>query len=81
VLTVSGAEANWASTTITPGKEIIPGFTGCNSCQKHSAFLKASGKVLNMTILADHDVMDGAPMVRFLNDLTNYIEKGILMNE
>ncbi len=32
--------------------------------------------VLNMTILCDHDVMDGAPMVRFLKDLTNYIERG-----
>ena len=30
--------------------------------------------ILNMTILCDHDVMDGAPMVRFLNDLTKYIE-------
>lgn len=32
--------------------------------------------VLNMTILCDHDVMDGAPMVKFLNDLTRYIESG-----
>lgn len=33
-------------------------------------------EILNMTILADHDVMDGAPMVRFLNDLTKSIETG-----
>ena len=32
--------------------------------------------ILNMTILCDHDVIDGAPMVRFLNDLTKYIESG-----
>lgn len=32
--------------------------------------------ILNMTILCDHDVIDGAPMVRFLNDLTMYIENG-----
>ncbi len=32
--------------------------------------------VLNMTILCDHDVIDGAPMVKFLNDLTKYIENG-----
>jgi len=33
-------------------------------------------EVLNMTILCDHDVIDGAPMVRFLNDLTRFIEGG-----
>jgi pyruvate/2-oxoglutarate dehydrogenase complex dihydrolipoamide acyltransferase (E2) component len=33
-------------------------------------------EILNMTILVDHDVIDGAPMVRFLNDLTKYIETG-----
>ena len=33
-------------------------------------------EILNMTILADHDVIDGAPMVRFLNDLTRAIETG-----
>lgn len=32
--------------------------------------------ILNMTILVDHDVIDGAPMVRLLNDLTNFIETG-----
>lgn len=34
-------------------------------------------EILNMTILVDHDVIDGAPMVRFLNDLTRAIESGI----
>ena len=33
-------------------------------------------EILNMTILFDHDVIDGAPMVRFVNDLTRYIENG-----
>lgn len=32
--------------------------------------------ILNMTILVDHDVIDGAPMVRFLNSLTMNIEAG-----
>jgi pyruvate/2-oxoglutarate dehydrogenase complex dihydrolipoamide acyltransferase (E2) component len=36
-------------------------------------------EILNMTILVDHDVIDGAPMVRFLNDLTKYIEGGELI--
>ena len=34
-------------------------------------------QILNMTILSDHDVIDGAPMVRFLNDLTHTIEQGM----
>ena len=37
-------------------------------------------EILNMTILIDHDVIDGAPMVRFLNDLTKHIEKGEHIN-
>ncbi len=37
-------------------------------------------EILNMTILVDHDVIDGAPMVRFLNDLTKFIETGKLIN-
>ncbi|MCU0363594.1 MAG: 2-oxo acid dehydrogenase subunit E2 [Bacteroidales bacterium] len=32
--------------------------------------------ILNMTILVDHDVIDGAPMVRLLNELTKAIESG-----
>ncbi|MBN1183661.1 MAG: 2-oxo acid dehydrogenase subunit E2 [Bacteroidales bacterium] len=37
-------------------------------------------EILNMTILIDHDVIDGAPMVRFLDDLTNYLETGKEIN-
>jgi pyruvate/2-oxoglutarate dehydrogenase complex dihydrolipoamide acyltransferase (E2) component len=37
-------------------------------------------EVLNMTILVDHDVIDGAPMVRFLNDLTYSLETGKFLN-
>jgi pyruvate/2-oxoglutarate dehydrogenase complex dihydrolipoamide acyltransferase (E2) component len=36
-------------------------------------------EILNMTILVDHDVIDGAPMVRFLNDLTKSIENAELL--
>jgi pyruvate/2-oxoglutarate dehydrogenase complex dihydrolipoamide acyltransferase (E2) component len=32
--------------------------------------------ILKMTILIDHDVIDGAPMVRFLKELTKNIESG-----
>jgi len=38
-------------------------------------------EILNMTILVDHDIIDGAPMVRFLDDLTNYIETGKGIND
>jgi len=34
-------------------------------------------EVLNATILIDHDVIDGAPMVRFLKELTKSIETGV----
>ena len=37
-------------------------------------------EILNMTILIDHDVIDGAPMVRLLNDLTKSIESGEFIN-
>ncbi len=33
-------------------------------------------EILNMTVLLDHDVIDGAPMARFLSDLSSNIEKG-----
>lgn len=33
-------------------------------------------EVLNMTVLLDHDVIDGGPMVRFINDLVKSIECG-----
>lgn len=31
-------------------------------------------EILNMTVLMDHDVIDGAPMTRFIKDLTKNIE-------
>lgn len=33
-------------------------------------------EILNVTILLDHDVIDGAPMARFISDLTRDIEHG-----
>lgn len=33
-------------------------------------------EVLNMTVLIDHDVIDGASMVRFISDLVKHIENG-----
>lgn len=36
-------------------------------------------EVMNLTVLLDHDVLDGAPMVRFINQLTKNIEQGILL--
>ena len=33
-------------------------------------------EILNATLLLDHDVVDGAPMARFVKDMTRYIEKG-----
>ncbi|MCI1640445.1 MAG: 2-oxo acid dehydrogenase subunit E2 [Bacteroidales bacterium] len=33
-------------------------------------------EILNMSILIDHDVIDGAPMARFINELNNSIETG-----
>ncbi|BCS85990.1 MULTISPECIES: 2-oxo acid dehydrogenase subunit E2 [Prevotella] len=34
-------------------------------------------EILNLSILIDHDVMDGAPMVRFINELRTNIENGL----
>ncbi len=34
-------------------------------------------EILKMTILLDHDVIDGAQMVRFISDLTRNIENGL----
>jgi hypothetical protein len=33
-------------------------------------------EILDLTISIDHDVVDGAPMARFVNDLRNLIERG-----
>jgi pyruvate/2-oxoglutarate dehydrogenase complex dihydrolipoamide acyltransferase (E2) component len=30
--------------------------------------------ILNVTVLLDHDVIDGGPMVRFINDLAKSVE-------
>ncbi|MDD8013792.1 MAG: 2-oxo acid dehydrogenase subunit E2 [Acidobacteriota bacterium] len=35
------------------------------------------GEVLHMTVLIDHNVVDGAPMARFVDSLTKNIEAGI----
>jgi len=34
-------------------------------------------EILNMTILLDHDAIDGAPMARFVKDLIRNIETGV----
>ena len=34
-------------------------------------------EMLNMSILVDHDVIDGAPMARFISSLSKNIEKGL----
>lgn len=36
-------------------------------------------EIMNMTILMDHDITDGAHMARFINMLTKNIEKGIFL--
>lgn len=36
-------------------------------------------EILNMTILLDHDVIDGAPMARFISKLCENLEKGIAL--
>lgn len=33
-------------------------------------------EIMQMTVLIDHDVMDGSPMARFISDLSGNIEKG-----
>jgi pyruvate/2-oxoglutarate dehydrogenase complex dihydrolipoamide acyltransferase (E2) component len=60
-------------------KSVHPISFGVGSILKKPVVIENEVKIreiLNMTILVDHDVIDGAPMVRFLNDLTNYIETG-----
>lgn len=37
------------------------------------------GEILNMTVLLDHDVIDGAPMARFIKELSKNIENGIFL--
>ena len=58
-------------------KSVHPISFGIGSVLKKAVVINDEIKIreiLNMTILADHDVIDGAPMVRFLNDLTKSIE-------
>ncbi|MBN2362683.1 2-oxo acid dehydrogenase subunit E2 [candidate division WOR-3 bacterium] len=38
-------------------------------------------EILNMTILMDHDVIDGSPMARFLSDISQNIQKGSFIDE
>ncbi len=37
-------------------------------------------EILKMTILIDHDVIDGAPMARFISELAKNIESGLNLN-
>lgn len=60
-------------------KSVHPVSFGVGSVLKKAVVIDNEIKireVLNMTILVDHDVIDGAPMVRFLNELTKSIETG-----
>ena len=64
-------------------KSIHPVSFGVGSILKKPVVINDEIKIreiLNMTILIDHDVIDGAPMVRLLNDLTNSIETGEFPN-
>lgn len=36
-------------------------------------------EVVNLTVLLDHDVLDGVPMARFISDLTKNIENGLFL--
>ncbi|MFN8241397.1 MAG: 2-oxo acid dehydrogenase subunit E2 [Bacteroidales bacterium] len=58
-------------------KSIHPVSFGVGSILKKAVVVEDEVKIreiLNMTILVDHDVIDGAPMVRMLNDLTRQLE-------
>ena len=60
-------------------RSVHPVSFGIGSVLKKPVVIKEEIKIreiLNMTILVDHDVIDGAPMVRLLNDLTKSLEKG-----
>ncbi|HEX7467263.1 MAG TPA: 2-oxo acid dehydrogenase subunit E2 [Methanobacterium sp.] len=60
-------------------KSVHPISFGVGSILKKPVVIENEVKIreiLNMTILVDHDVIDGAPMVRFLKDLTNHLETG-----
>jgi pyruvate/2-oxoglutarate dehydrogenase complex dihydrolipoamide acyltransferase (E2) component len=60
-------------------KSVHPLSFGIGSVLKKPVAVKNEIKIreiLNMTILIDHDPIDGAPMVRFINKLTEHIERG-----
>ncbi|MDX9694209.1 MAG: 2-oxo acid dehydrogenase subunit E2 [Bacteroidales bacterium] len=64
-------------------KSVHPISFGIGSVLKKAVVIENEIKIrdiLNMTILFDHDVIDGAPMVRFLNDLTKSLETGEFIN-
>jgi pyruvate/2-oxoglutarate dehydrogenase complex dihydrolipoamide acyltransferase (E2) component len=64
-------------------KSVHPISFGVGSVLKKAVVIENEIKIreiLNMTILIDHDVIDGAPMVRFLNDLTKSLETGKFLN-
>jgi len=59
-------------------KSIHPVSFGIGSIIKKPVVIENEIKIreiLNMTVLVDHDIIDGTPMVRFLNDMTRQIEK------
>jgi len=37
-------------------------------------------EILKMSVLIDHDVIDGAPMARLISDLSKNIENGLMLN-
>jgi pyruvate/2-oxoglutarate dehydrogenase complex dihydrolipoamide acyltransferase (E2) component len=60
-------------------KSIHPVSFGIGSIIKKPVVIEDEIKIrdiLNMTILVDHDLIDGAPMVRLLNEMTRIIETG-----
>lgn len=64
-------------------KSVHPISFGIGSVLKKAVVIEDEIKIreiLNMTILVDHDVIDGAPMVRLLNDLTKSLETGEFLN-
>lgn len=63
-------------------KSIHPICFGIGSIIKKPVVLKNEiviREMLNMTILLDHDVIDGADMARFVNALTKNIENGVCL--
>ncbi|HOY04656.1 MAG TPA: 2-oxo acid dehydrogenase subunit E2 [Saprospiraceae bacterium] len=58
-------------------KAVHPLSFGIGSVLKKAVVIDEEIKIremLNVTVLIDHDVVDGAQMVRFLNTLTGLIE-------